>query len=184
MNVDVLIEVAGIADFARYRDEVSERLAYRLGRHDGRKDADDAGDERAQGGKAKTNITGAFGRLRGFVRRLSDVRIRLLEDSRGFCKPGRRVFLQIEDLKVRHCSVTGIDLVALGKKRLGEIIGPACFGAFDLNQSGFKAIAAGLRLATLDQVVDVSKAFVDLLFVAGIPAQEEIVHVVAVQHDL
>ncbi len=74
--------------------------------------------------------------------------------------------------------------MALGKERLGKIVGPACFGALDLNQSGFKAVVAGLRLAALDQVVDVAEAFVDLFFVAGIAAQEEIVHVVAVQHDL
>ena len=108
----------------------------------------------------------------------------MIENSRRFRKPGCRIFLKIENLKVGDGGVAGIDLVALGKQRLGKIVGPACFGAFDLNQRGLEAVAVGLRLATLDQVVDVSKPLVDLFFVAGIAAQEKIVHVVAVQHDL
>ena len=184
MNVDVLIQVTGIANFARDGDEVSERLADGLGGLHSRENADNAGDERAQGGKTKADVAGTFSRLRGFVRGLSDVRVCLIEDSRGFRKPGRGIFLQIEDLKVGDGGVAGVDLMPLGKQRLGKIVGPTCFGAFDLNQRGFKAVVVGLRLATLDQVVDVSKSFVDLFFVAGIAAQEEIVHVVAVQHDL
>src|SRR5580658_7494880 len=147
VNVDVLVEISGIANFARYSDEVSERLADGLRSLDSREDPDDAGQERAQCGKAKANITGTFSRFGGFVRRLSDVRVNLIEDSRGFCKPGCRIFLEIENLQVRDGSVTGIDLVALGKERLSEIVSPACLGAFDLKQMRFKALAAGLRFA-------------------------------------
>ena len=140
--------------------------------------------KRAEGGKADTDVTGTFGRLRGFVQRLGDVRASLIENDRGFCQPGSRIFLQIEDLKVGDGSVAGIDLVALGEKRLGKIVGPACFGAFDLNEGGLDAVARGLRLTALDQVVDVAEALVDLFLVAGIAAEKKIVHVVAVQHDL
>jgi hypothetical protein len=47
VNVDVLIEIAGIANFARDGDEVSERLADGLGSLDSREDPDNTGEERA-----------------------------------------------------------------------------------------------------------------------------------------
>ena len=141
MNINVLIQVAGIANFARNGDEVGERFADGFGGLDGREDAADTGRESAQGGKAEANITGTFRRLRGFIQRLGDVRASLIEDNRGFCQPGCRIFLQIEDLKVGDGSVTGIDLVALGKQRLGKIVGPACLSAFDLNEGGLDDVA-------------------------------------------
>ena len=74
--------------------------------------------------------------------------------------------------------------MTLGKKRLGKIVRPAGFGAFDLLERGLDVVAGRLRLAARDKVIDVSETLVDLFFVTRVTAQKKIVHVVAVQHDL
>src|SRR5713226_3418667 len=74
--------------------------------------------------------------------------------------------------------------MALGHEGLGKIVGPACFGAFHLDKSGADGFTVSLGFATLDEVDDIREALVDLFLVAGIPAEEEIVHVEAIQHDL
>ena len=74
--------------------------------------------------------------------------------------------------------------MTLGNQGLGKIVGPTGFGALDLNEGRVNGIVGGLSLAALDHVGHVGEALVDFLFVAGIAAEEKVVHVEAVQHDL
>src|SRR5260370_38451363 len=74
--------------------------------------------------------------------------------------------------------------MALGDERLCKIIGPAGFRALDLDQRSANGFAGGLRLAPLDLVDDVRHPFVHPLFIAWIAAEEEILHVEAIQYDL
>ena len=92
--------------------------------------------------------------------------------------------MQIENLEVGDGGVAGIDLVALGDQGFGKIVSPTGFGAFHLDQRGANHVIAGLRFTTLDEIGNVGEPFVDLLFVARVAAEEEVVHVKAIQHDL
>ncbi len=92
--------------------------------------------------------------------------------------------MQIENLQVGDGSVAGINLMALGDERLGKIVGPACFGALDLDQSGANGVGGGARLTALNLVDNVRQTFVHLFLIAGIAAEKEIIHVEAIQHDL
>ena len=74
--------------------------------------------------------------------------------------------------------------MTLGKERLSKIVGPTGFGAFDLDESGAKEIVGGAGLAALDDVAQRSKTVVDLVFIAGIAAEQEVIEVQTVLHDL
>ena len=75
-------------------------------------------------------------------------------------------------------------MTALGDQRLGKVVGPAGFRTLNLDQGGADGFAGGLRFAALDLVGDVRQTFTHFLFIAGIAAKEEIIHVEAIQHDL
>src|SRR6266851_4587266 len=74
--------------------------------------------------------------------------------------------------------------MALGDEWFGEIVGPACLRALDLDQSGANRLVGGLRLTTLDLVGDVRQTLVHFFLISRISAEEEIIHVEAIQHDL
>jgi len=84
----------------------------------------------------------------------------------------------------RNSGVSRIDLMPLGDKRLGKVVSPTGFGAFDLDQGRANGFAGGVRFAALNLINNVRQALVHFLFIAGIAAKEEIIHVEAVQHDL
>jgi len=184
VNINVLIEIARVANFARDGDEVAQRLRDGLGGVDG----DEAAKQESQKGSASGN-PGAEGARApggpcGLLEKLGDVRIALIEDDRRLGQPGRGIFLQVKDLKVGNGSISRIDLMALGDQGLGKVIGPAGFGTLDLDQSSANGFAGGLRFAALDLVCDIRQTLIHFLFIAGIAAEEEIIHVEAIQHDL
>src|SRR2546429_7071985 len=74
--------------------------------------------------------------------------------------------------------------MTLGNQRLGEIVGPAGFGAFDLDKGGVDGVVGRLCFAALDEVGHVGEAFVDLVLITRVATKEEIVHVEAIRHDL
>src|SRR5258708_77307 len=74
--------------------------------------------------------------------------------------------------------------MALGEQRLGEIVVPVGFGAFDLNQIGAQQVRGGLRFATLENVGQIVDAFIDFFLVARVAAEQEIVEIQAVKHNL
>ena len=86
-------------------------------------------------------------------------------------------------MQVRDGGVARIDLVALGDQGLGKIVGPARFGALHLDEGGAHGLAGGIRFAALNLINDIDEAFVHFLFIAGIAAKEEVIHVEAIQHD-
>src|SRR5712692_2376661 len=71
-----------------------------------------------------------------------------------------------------------------GDQRLCKIIAPAGFRTLNLDQGGADRFAGGLRFSALDLVGDVRQTLVHFLFIAGIAAEEKIIHVEAIQHDL
>src|SRR6266852_3411239 len=79
--------------------------------HQYREKGTDDGDS---GAPVEGVVTGFF----GFVRRLLDLFSGLVEKSGRLDQPGRRVFLEIENLQVGNGGIAGIDLMALGEKRL------------------------------------------------------------------
>ena len=75
--------------------------------------------------------------------------------------------------------------MTLGEQRLGEIVAPAGFGALDLDERSVEQVVVGrARFAVFDDVGDIEHAFVDFFFVARIAAQQEVVEVIAIEHDL
>ena len=82
VDVDVLIEVPGVTNFAGNRNEVSERLTDRLGRLVCSADAEDKGDERAKNSKPKANGASPVGRRGSFITGLRDLRISLVQHNR------------------------------------------------------------------------------------------------------
>src|SRR5216684_1467113 len=74
--------------------------------------------------------------------------------------------------------------MALGDQRLGKIVGPACFRTLDLDQGSADGFIGSVRFAALDLVDDVGQTLVHSVFIAGIAAEEEVIHVEAIQHDL
>src|SRR6266704_2446928 len=151
VNIDVLIEIAGVADFTGDGNEVSQGFGDGLG---------------------------------GILQELGDISVALIENHRGFREPRSGVFLKIENLQVRNSGVTRIHLMALGDERLGEIVSPTGFGALHLNESGADGFVGGLRFTALDDVGDVVQALRDSIFVTRIAAEEKVIHVEAIQHDL
>src|SRR5258708_149632 len=74
--------------------------------------------------------------------------------------------------------------MALGDQRLGKIVGPACFRTLDLDQGSADGFIGSVRFAALDLVDDVGQTLVHSVFITGIAAEEEVIHVEAIQHDL
>src|SRR5262249_36378787 len=72
----------------------------------------------------------------------------------------------------------------LREQRLGEVVRPASLCAIDLNQGVANGAVRRLRLAPLDEVVEVRQALIDSFLVTGIAAEQEIVQTQAVVHDL
>jgi len=105
-------------------------------------------------------------------------------ESRGFSQPRGRSFWRLKNLKVGNGCIAGIHLMALGEKGLREIVAPGGLRAFDLDQGHPQGLAAGIGLAPLEGVRSVKHALFNFLFVAGIAAQEKIVQVEAIVHDL
>src|SRR5204863_10188161 len=103
-----------VANFARDRDEVSQR--FRDG--PGGIQSDEAAGEESQKGSASGNLgpegAHAAGGLGGFLEELADIRIALIEHDRGFREPGRGIFWQVTNLQVGDGSITRIALMALG----------------------------------------------------------------------
>ena len=92
--------------------------------------------------------------------------------------------MQVKDLQVGDGSISGIDLMALGDQRLCKVVGPAGFRTLNLDEGGANGFTGGLRFSALDLVDDIHQTLGHFLFIAGIAAEEEIIHVQAVQHDL
>ncbi len=63
--------------------------------------------------------------------------------------------MEVENLQVGDSGVTRIDLMAFGDERLGKVVGPTGFGAFDLDESGADGFARGIRFAALNLVDDI-----------------------------
>ena len=74
--------------------------------------------------------------------------------------------------------------MALGEEGLGEIVGPAGFGAFDLKEVGAQEFVGSLRFALLHDVGNLGEPLVDLVFIARIATEQEIVEIEAILHDL
>src|SRR5262249_23660483 len=68
--------------------------------------------------------------------------------------------------------------------RLSEIVGPTCFGSLNLDQRCSQQIASRLGFATLDELAHLDQTAVYFFFVARIAAEQKIVEIVAVEHDL
>src|SRR5215470_17269913 len=184
MNVDVLVEIARVADFLSHGDEMLEWLSDGIRGFERAEDAETDSDQSADDDDNPGPCAGAGRSFLRILLSLSDVSVRLIQNGRGFGKPGSRVLLKIEDLQVRDGGVTRIDLVALCQKGLGKVVRPTGFGAFHLDKRRAERIASGLRLATLDQVIEFAEAAVHLVFVARIAAQQEIIEIEAILHDL
>ena len=184
MNINVLIEVAGVTNLSRDGHEMVQGLADGARRVESDQHAGYKRDQSAADGQEKADVAGSIRGLRGLVLELGDFVAGLIENGRRLGQPGGRILLEIKNLQVRNGGVAGVHLMALGNQRLREIVRPTHFGAFDLNQSGVDGLVGDLRFSALDEVGHVGKTLVDLLFVAGISAQEKVVHVEAVHHDL
>ncbi len=74
--------------------------------------------------------------------------------------------------------------MTFGEERFGKIVGPASFSALNLNQSGPQEVAACRGFAALDDVGDVDETVSNFVFVAGVTAEQKVVEVEAVHHDL
>ena len=73
--------------------------------------------------------------------------------------------------------------MALGDQRFGKIVSPAGFSTLDLDESGADCFAGGIGFAALDLVNNIAQTFIHFFFIARIAAEEEIIHVEAIQHD-
>src|SRR6266700_4611434 len=184
VNIDVLVEVAGVADFTGDGNEVSQGFGDGLGgiKSDDcpKRKGDQCSQDRGNSAKGSRTIC----RVGGILQELGDIRVALIENHRGFREPRSGVFLKIENLQVRNGGIARIHLMALGDERLGEIVSPTGFGALHLNESGAYGFVGGLRFTALDDVGDVVQASSDSIFVARIAAEEKVIHVEAIQHDL
>src|SRR5579859_1548481 len=127
MDIDVLIEIAGVTDFAGDGDEMVERFGNRLGGFEGYKTAKKNRRERDKSCEIEADRARPSGGLCGLA-------AALIENRGRFCQPRRRVFLEIENLEIGNGGIAGIHLMALGEERLGEIVAPTGLNAFHLDQ--------------------------------------------------
>src|ERR1700704_5257354 len=72
----------------------------------------------------------------------------------------------------------------LSQQRLGEVIRPARLCSLHLNQSGAQSIASRLRFTALHALVSVLQSVRNFFFVAWIAAQQKVVEVQPIEHDL
>ena len=184
MDVDILIEVTGVADFASHGDEVLQGFGDGVYGVKGKDEAKNQSDKGTNSGDEKADVIGLVGGVGRFLGRLADLLGGLIENDGGFLEPGAGIFLEVEDLKIGNGCVAGIDLVAFGKEGLGKIIRPTGFSGFDLLQRGAQGIGACLGLTVLDEVGHGLETFVDPILVARIATKQEIVKVETIQHDL
>ncbi len=80
VNVNILIKIARVADFACDGDEMGKRKNDRFGSVVGNQDAEQNREKSADGAEDGTPVTGAFSGFRGFVKILVDLRSSLIEN--------------------------------------------------------------------------------------------------------
>src|SRR5439155_5696655 len=82
VNIDVLIEVARIADFASDGDEMRQRFGDGLGGPDGDKSSGDKGEQGSTDGHESADSTRGVRRLGGLIEKLGDIGIALIQNDR------------------------------------------------------------------------------------------------------
>ena len=93
--------------------------------------------------------------------------------------------MQIENLEIGDGGIAGVHLMALGQQGFCKIVGPACFGAFHLDERGLQQLSGRVWASPRLMVSAMStRSLVDLFFIARIAAQKIIIEIQAVQHDL
>src|SRR5262249_12129600 len=95
-----------------------------------------------------------------------------------------RILLEVENLEIGNGCVASVDLMALGDKRLRKVVRPTGLSGLDLDEGGAHGVVSGLGFAALDEIGHVDEAFVDLLLIARIAAEQKVVQVETIQHDL
>src|SRR5208282_6719320 len=124
MDIDILVEVTGIADFARDGDEVLKGFGNGVDRVERKAESEKQSEERASGGDEEADGAGLRSGRGSFLRGFADLLGALIENHGRFCEPGTRILLKVKDLKIGNGGVARIDLVALGEQRLGKVVGP------------------------------------------------------------
>src|SRR5260370_14227794 len=113
VKVNVLVEVAGIADFLGDGDEVLQRLGDGSGRTVCFEQAETDGKDRADNHNTETHRSGGGSRGFGPGETLADVRFGLGEHRGGFWEPGCRILLQVKNLQCTDGGFAAIALAAL-----------------------------------------------------------------------
>src|ERR1035438_2105673 len=115
MDVNILVEVARVADFTSDGDEVREWFGDRARGIEGGDASKKQREECSTNRHGSRKDAGARSGFSGFVGVLADFDGALIEQHRGLGEPGTRILLQIEDLEVGDCGIAGINLMAFGK---------------------------------------------------------------------
>ena len=184
MNVNVLVEVARVADLPRHGNQVPQRIRNGLSRVISDSHARKNGQERSEESHDRVDGRPARGGVRGLLERLADFAVDLVEHTRRRVHPRIGIFLQVKNLEVGGGGVTRVHLMAFGKHGPDKFIRPFLFGALYLNQSGAQRFISGFCFLPLQQIGELGDALVGLFFVAGVTAQEKAAEVQTVLHDL
>ena len=132
MDVDRLIEIAGITDLAGNFNQVIERLFDRFCRIEGYADSQRQGEERAEGRHDPVPRIGGTGRRVGFVVGFLHRAFGFIEYPCGLIDPGCRIVLQVADLQIGDGRVSAIDLMPFGDQVFREALRPLVFVVFHL----------------------------------------------------
>src|SRR5438874_2255667 len=111
MNINVLIEVAGVTNLSRDGHEMVQGLADGARRVESDQHAGYKRDQSAADGQEKADVAGSIRGLRGLVLELGDFVAGLIENGRRLGQPGGRILLEIKNLQVRNGGVAGVHLM-------------------------------------------------------------------------